>query len=224
MKRKEHSGEFIIMKSILIPFLMLAACFAGLWKWTNGFEAFTVFSYTLQDAGSIPRSFPDIPMINQNGKVFHIKNEHKYVLVNFVYLDCPGVCERIDNRLEKIYQSMNREDALSKIKFITISFDPQDDNLQRLKAYHHLLGTDLSGWDFAIPYQTGQSEFKLYLQEAGVWMYKIPATGIINHSIYIFLISPDNKIVQVFNPARESNTDIAEKIQSCVNGHTISSL
>ncbi|MBS1949096.1 MAG: SCO family protein [Bacteroidetes bacterium] len=212
------------MKKIWVPLVALLLCILVLSKWTDSFRAFTIFSYTLQQAGTTPRDFPDIPLVDQDGKVFHIKDKHKYVLVNFVYLNCPSVCHKVNNRLEKIYHSISPEEVPSQLEFVTVSFDPKNDDIQRIKKYRSFFGTNINGWSFALPYQTGQNEFAQYLHQIGVWAYPAPGSGIINHSIYIFLVSPENKIIRIFDPAREDNLTITEKTQSCLNGRLTSSL
>ncbi|MBS1632924.1 MAG: SCO family protein [Bacteroidetes bacterium] len=212
------------MKKILIPFLALAISLTVLAKWTGGFRSFTVFSYTLQQAGNIPRDFPDIPLIDQDGNVFHIKDKHKYTLINFVYLNCPSVCHKINNRLEKIYHSINPDIVPSQLEFVTISFDPDNDDVEKIKKYRNFFGADISGWTFALPYRTALPGFENYLHQVGIWASSAPGTGIINHSIYIFLVAPDNKIIRVFDPAREDDHFIAGNTLSCLKRNIISSL
>lgn len=208
------------MRKIFLPVLTLIICVGIIWKWTSGFKAFTVFSYTLYNAGPVPRAFPDIAMINQNNKIFDIKDNPKYKLVNFVYLDCPYACHKVINKLDGVYKAINNRLIPSELQFYTISFDLKDDNTQRLKNYRESLGIH-QGWTFGLPYHIKKEEFEKYLKKVGIWKYQIPGTGLINHSLYVFLVSPDNKIIEVFDPAKEDDNTIAEKVQSCVNGRRI---
>lgn len=209
------------MKRVLTPVFSLAICFFVIWKWTLGFSAFTVFSYTLSKAGNIPRILPDIPMIDQNGKIFHLKEKHKYVLVNFVYLNCPYVCHKVNNQLEQIYYLIDTSIIPSKLEFVTVSFDLKNDDIGKIKKYRSYFGANIPGWIFTLPYQSSQDQFDQFLHQAGIWKYEAPSTGIINHSIYLFLISPENKIVKIFDPVRENNDVIVQQIYSCLKGHNI---
>ncbi len=200
------------MRKILIPISALVICVAVLWKWTYGFSAFTVYSYTLKEAGNIPRAFPDFQMLDQDGNVFHLKDKHKYVLINFVYLDCPYACHKVNNQLEQIYHLFSPAVVPEKLEFVTVSFDLKNDNITKIKNYRNNFGNDINGWNFAIPYQTNQQDFIRVLRKIGIWIYTIPETGVTNHSLYLFLISPDNKIIQTFDPARDSNATIIEEI------------
>lgn len=204
------------LKQILIPLFSLAVCTGILWKWTDGFSAFTIYSYTLKEAGPAPRPFPDILFVNQNGHVFDLRTERKYVLINFVYLNCPGVCQKIDNRLEDIYHLMDTTLVPSQLQFVTVSFDLKNDDIPKIKMYRSMLGTGINGWTFALPYQTSGNEFHRFLQKVGIWEYRIPETGLINHSVYMFLVSPQSNIVKIFDPARETNSAIIEQIYQCL--------
>jgi cytochrome oxidase Cu insertion factor (SCO1/SenC/PrrC family) len=209
------------MKKILIPLFSFAICFLIIWKWTLGFSAFTIFSYTLNKAGATPREFPDIKLIDQNSNIFNIKNKQKYVLMNFVYLNCPYVCHKINNRIENIYHLADPEIVPSKLEFVTISFDLKNDDVAKIKKYSSYFASDTNGWTFALPYHLTQNYFDHFLQKTGVWVYQIPETGLINHSIYLFLISPDNKIIKIFDPAREDDQEITEQLNRCLRNKKI---
>lgn len=209
------------MKRILIPVLALSICLTVIWKWTLGFTAFTVFTYTLNKAGDIPRILPDLPLISQNGEIFHIKDKNKFVLVNFVYLNCPYVCHKVNNQIEQIYHLFDKATVPSQLEFVTVSFDLKNDDIQKIKKYRSYFGTDIGGWTFALPYHSNQADFDAFLRQTGIWKYSLPVTGIINHSIYLLLIGPDNKIVKVFDPARDGNHSIAEQIKQCIKKQEI---
>ena len=200
------------MRKILIPISALVICVAVLWKWTYGFTAFTVYSYTLKEAGNIPRAFPDFQMMDQNGNAFHLKDKHKFALINFVYLDCPYACHKVNNQLEQIYHLFSPAVVPEKLEFVTVSFDLKNDNITKIKNYRSHFGNDINGWNFAMPYQTNQQDFISVLRKIGIWIYTIPETGVTNHSLYLFLISPDNTIIKTFDPARDNNATIIEEI------------
>lgn len=204
------------MKKILIPVLSLAICLSIVWKWTDGFSAFTIFTYTLNEAGNTPREFPDFKMIDQDSNVFDLKNKHKYVLINFVYLDCPYICHKISNRIDDIYHLSDKAIVPKKLEFVTVSFDPERDSIKKIRNYRSGFGSDINGWAFALPYQYNKQKFTRILRSIGVWTHQVPQTGMINHSLYLFLVSPENKIVRIFDPAREDDHTIIEQINTCI--------
>lgn len=154
--------------------------------------------------------------ISQDEKIFELKEKNKYVLVNFVYLNCPYVCHKVNNQIEEIYHLFDSTMVPSQLEFLTISFDLKNDDLVKIKRYRERFGKDINGWSFALPYQSDQKTFNRFLIQAGIWKYQIPASGIINHSVYLLLINPKNKIVKIFDPARENSQAITSQIKSCV--------
>lgn len=204
------------MRNVFIPILSLIICLTVIGVWTLGFSSFTIFSYTLKKAGELPRPLPDIQMINHEGIVFNPGEIKKYKLINFVYLNCPFVCHKINNRLEQIYNKIDTNLVPNEIEFLTVSFDLKNDNVKKIKNYHKLFKGEISGWTFALPYQSTDRYFTDFLSKLGIWKYTVPSTGLINHSIYIFLVNRQNQIVRVFDPARESDEMIIQGITQCL--------
>lgn len=206
------------MKKFLIPITTLMICLSITYVWTSGFKAFTIFSYTLKEAGKYPRDFPDVSFINQDSTVFRIDKQDKYVLMNFVYLDCPNVCHKVNNRLEEIYNSSLSKWIPNRLELVTVSFDPKDDNLKKIRMYRHFFGTnaELKGWNFALPYHLNKQQFDDFLKKVGVWAEPVPGTNIINHSTYLFLIAPNGKIVTAINPIKKTNKEIINQVAQWV--------
>lgn len=210
-----------MFKRIFLPLLTLAVCVSIIYKWTHGFTAYTVYSYALQEAGPTPRDLPKISLLDHNGEDFILENTGKYHLINFVYLNCPSVCHKVNNQLEQIYHLIPQNLFADKLEFVTISFDMKNDNVEKINNYRKYFGTDIDNWTFALPYNTSNNEFQNTLREVGVWMNKDNQSSIINHSINFFLVSPNNEIVHIFDPARQSNEKIKEGIEQClIEQHT----
>ncbi len=204
------------LKQIFIPVLFLSLCIGIIGWWTLGFKAFTIFSYTLKDAAPLNSNFQDIGLINQDGEVFHLGDKHTYKLVNFVYLNCPSVCHKVNNQLEEIYHLVDTSLIPERINFITISFDLKHDDVEKIKLYRNHFGDNIEGWTFALPYQTNEDQFDAFLKRTGVWIYKDSKTGIINHSTDLYLLSPTNEIIDIFDPNRSDNQAIKQQIQEWI--------
>ncbi len=201
------------MKTWILPFLTLALAVFGIGVWTRGFSAFTVFSHTLAAAGEIPRPVENLTMVDQDGKSFRLGEKHKFTLINFVYLNCPYVCHKINNRLEGIYTALRKESIPERLELLTVSFDTERDDISKIRRYRRSLGEKLTGWTFALPDRVSKAEFERFLIDMGVWAKAAPEKALINHSIYLFLVSPEGKIVHVFDPAREDDANILRTLQ-----------
>lgn len=205
-------------KELLAPLLVLGFFLGGISWWTNGFTTFTVFSNTLKAAGSLPRHFPPFHFLDQDGKEFSLEQRHGAVLVNFVYLDCPSVCHWVNNRLEGIYHELQGDLIPSRLELVTISFNLKDDDLPKIKAYAtQFCGSDgANSWTFARPKVANSSELDRLLHQMGVWAVPLPGSGIINHSVYLFLVSPRHEIIRVYDPAREEDEAIVADLRLCL--------
>lgn len=200
----------------LLPVFALGVCVYILSAWTQGFRAFTVFSYTMEEAGPLPRTFPDLRLTDQSGNSFEIQDLRSYTLLNFVYLNCPFVCHKVNNQLEEIYQATAGRLPIGELRFLTVSFDLENDNIGKIEKYRSYFGDDIDDWTFALPRQTDETELRAILKNAGIWINKNPETGRIDHSVHIFLLSPDHQIIRVFDPARADPHSMTEEIVQCV--------
>lgn len=201
------------MKKIVIPILALGLCFGVFGFVTNGFQTFTVYSKTLHQAGPVPRAIPDLQLIDQDGNPFVFQDREKYVLLNFMYISCPNACHIVNNRISEIYQLVEASGMQNYVEMLTITFDTENDNLQAIKNYRNNFAPEADSWTFAIPIHNSKEKFNSKLKEFGLWVYQLPESRIINHSLYLFLISPDNRIVSVYDPVRLNNEQIIRDIQ-----------
>ncbi len=206
------------MRKILIPVTSLVICFSVILLWTKGLSAFTIFSYTLADAGPVPRQMPVFNLVAQDSSLFTISDLHRFTLINFVYLNCPDVCHKMNNKIEEIYHEFDSTIVPSKLGFLTISFDLANDDIRKINKYREYFGEDLSGWTFALPQGLSEVQFDKILKEIGIWAHRVPDRGIINHSIYMFLVDEHQTIVKILDPARLSNAEIMNQISHCISG------
>lgn len=210
-----------LFRQIIIPLITLVICLTLFYKWTQGFSSFTIYSYTLKKANPLSKPFPDFELLSHKNKLFKISEKKKYKLVNFVYLNCPYVCHKVNNQLEGLYHLIDTTIIPSQLEFITISFDLEHDDVERIRKYREFFGTDIDGWTFALPHQVKENDFFRDLKEIGVWINRDPVTGLINHSVNLFLVDADNKIVRIFDPAREDIDFIIEQINQCLDEKNI---
>lgn len=97
------------------------------------------------------RLSPGFALITQDAE--RITNEDlrgKFVVFNFAYTNCEPPCGYMNDTILAI-QSRLDELGLGDIEllFVTISFDPETDTPEKLKAYADSLGADPDQWIFA---------------------------------------------------------------------------
>jgi len=124
--------------------------------WLYGFIALLVIGAiafkVFQPIQVVPRIrlAPGFSMVDQNGE--RLTNEDlrgKFVLYNFIYTRCPEPCRNLNSTMKDV-QSQIREIDLGglPIEFISISFDPDFDQPERLMSYAESLGADHDQWKF----------------------------------------------------------------------------
>ena len=93
--------------------------------------------------------FPNTELITQDGqkvKFYDDLLKDKFVLINFMFTTCQGVCGPMTANLSKVQQSLG-QDVSKQVTFISISVDPTTDTPERLKEYANKFKVQ-PGWYF----------------------------------------------------------------------------
>lgn len=150
---------------------------------------------------------PDFALRNQDGRTIHLRQfRGKELLVTFIYTRCPlpNFCPLVTHNFAVIDKTLASDPALyAKIHLLSVSFDPDHDTPERLRAYGaDYIGSDVkdafSHWDFAVPQKPVLTEMAKYF-DVGITQ---GADGTINHTLSTTLIGPNGKVLQ-FYPGNE---------------------
>ncbi len=161
-------------------------------------------SYHVPAAGD---AVPDFKLKNQDGRAIHLGQfRGKALLVTFIYTRCPlpDFCPRVTRNFAAIDKELAATPALyAKTHLISISFDPEHDTPERLRAYGATyIGSDASRafahWDFAVAGKPELLEMAKFF-DVGI-TYGTDET--ITHTLSTTLIGPDGKVVR-FYPGNE---------------------
>jgi protein SCO1/2 len=163
---------------------------------------------------------PDFKLRNQDGRQIHLAQfKGKALLVTFIYTRCPSpeFCPRVTRNFAAVEKQLAATPALyARTHLLSVSFDPEHDTPERLRAYGATyIGSDAKNafahWDFAVPE-------KPVLAEMAKWFdlgMSNAADGTITHTLSTTLIGPDGKVArfypgnewtaeQVFNDVKQS--------------------
>jgi protein SCO1/2 len=150
---------------------------------------------------------PDFKLRNQDGRPIHLGQfKGKALLVTFIYTRCPSpeFCPRVTRNFAAIEKQLAANPAVyAKTHLLCISFDPEHDTPERLRAYGATyIGSDakdaFAHWDFAVPE-------KPVLAEMAKWFdlgMTGEADGTITHTLSTTLIGADGKVAR-FYPGNE---------------------
>jgi protein SCO1/2 len=177
-------------------------------------------SYHVPAAGD---AVPDFKLKNQDGRPIHLGQfRGKALLVTFIYTRCPlpDFCPRVTRNFALIEKELAAAPALyAKTHLISISFDPEHDTPERLRAYGATyIGSDASRafahWDFAVAAKPELLEMAKFF-DLGLTN---EADATITHSLSTTLIGPDGKVVRFYPGNEWTAAEILGDVKQ-LNGH-----
>jgi len=150
---------------------------------------------------------PDFKLRNQDGRSIHLGQfKGKALLVTFIYTRCPqpNFCPRVTRNFAAVERGLAAAPALyGKTHLICVSFDPERDTPERLRAYGaSYIGSDAKNafahWEFAVPEKPVLLEMAKFF-DLGIGN---EADATITHTLSTTLIGADGKVVR-FYPGNE---------------------
>lgn len=150
---------------------------------------------------------PDFKLKNQDGRTIHLGQfRGKQLLITFIYTRCPlpNFCPLVTRNFALIQRQLAALPALhSGTHLLCVSFDPDHDTPDRLRAYGvTYIGSDAKNafddWDFAVPEKPVLIEMAKYF-DVGVTN---EADATITHTLSTTLIGSDGRVVR-FYPGNE---------------------
>ncbi|MBV9672492.1 MAG: SCO family protein [Verrucomicrobia bacterium] len=141
----------------------------------------------------------DFKLVDQEGHSFRLDQlRGKLVLFSFGFTHCPNVCPTTLSDLGKVYRSLPERER-AKVQVVFISVDPQRDKPELLKNYVPYFDKSFIGLTGS-PEQIAQTA-KAY----GAYYEKVHTPGedpdvyFMDHSAFIYLISPDSRWKLIYN-------------------------
>jgi len=154
---------------------------------------------------------PDFRLRNQDGRAIHLGQfRGKALLLTFIFTRCPlpNFCPLVTRHFAVIDRELAADPALyAKTHLLCVSFDPDHDTPERLRAYGaQYIGSDAKNafrhWDFAAPTKPELLEMAKYF-DVGITH---GADDTITHTLSTTLIDGHGKVVQ-FYPGNEWTPD-----------------
>ena len=150
---------------------------------------------------------PDFKLRNQDGRLIHLdKFRGKNLLITFIYTRCPlpNFCPLVTRNFAVINRQLSADPKLKgKTQLLCVTFDPEHDTPERLKAYgEEYIGsnakTAFANWDFAVPDKPVLTEMARFF-DVGI---TTEPDQTITHTLSTTLIGPDRKVLK-FYPGNE---------------------
>jgi protein SCO1 len=154
---------------------------------------------------------PDFALRNQDGRRIHLSQfRGSQLLVTFIYTRCPlpNFCVRVTHNFADLNRRISADPALAaRTHLLCVSFDPENDTPERLRAYGATyMGSDapsaFARWDFAVPDKPTLAKMAQFF-DLGM---TTEADNTITHTLSTTLIDADGKVVR-FYPGNEWTVD-----------------
>jgi protein SCO1/2 len=166
---------------------------------------------------------PDFKMRNQDGRPIRLAQfKGEALLITFIYTRCPRTdfCPRVTRNFADVNDQLAANPALyAKTHLLCVSFDPEHDTPERLRAYGATyIGSNAKGaflhWDFAVP---EEPVLKQMAQFFDVGITDGPDETI-THTLSTTLIGPDGKVVRFYPGNEWTPQQVAADVKELVAG------
>ncbi len=139
-------------------------------------------------------TLPDVQVIDDHGRPLALGSlKGKVVLLEFIHIGCPGVCDNLVNKFGQIADKLG-PDLGSKVVLLSVSNDPEHDTPEKLLALARSREADLKGWLFV----TGKAgDVDRVIKAFGLHNERLP-DGSPNHITRVFLLGPDLRARQEY--------------------------
>ena len=163
---------------------------------------------------------PDFTFVNQDGHRTHFRRYRgKMVLLTFIYTRCPfpNYCPLLTSRFADINNRLAANAALeARTHLLTLSFDPEHDTPQVLKAYAgRYVGKNDPGfrrWEFASVPSGELKEVALFFGLS----YE-EQNGQIAHSMSTALVGPDQKLYRWYSGNGWTPAEVLRDVETLAN-------
>jgi len=158
-------------------------------------------AYHVPAAGDV---LPDFKMRNQDGRPIHLgQYKGKALLITFLYTRCPSpnFCPWVTRAFATVNKQLAANPGLyAKTHLLCVTFDPDNDTPERLKAYgaSYMGDSSFAQWEFAVPEKPVLLEMAKYF-DLGMTQ---GADATILHTLSTTLIAPNGKVAH-FYPGNE---------------------
>jgi len=173
-----------------------------------------------ENYAQIGKQVPDFTLTNQDGKRLSINDyRRKALAITFIYRECPlpEFCIKMSRNFSDLANQLAGDgEAKNKIRLLSISFDPQRDTPEKLKAYGRgYLGKDSNAdftiWQLAIG---PDREVRRVADFFGL-RYEVDQNDKtqINHSLVTAVISPEGKVTKIFKGNEWTPDDLLRELK-----------
>lgn len=137
-------------------------------------------------------------LVNQNNESITFPDDYqgKYLVMGFIYTNCPDICPLVTQNLIKVQKELGNPDD---VQFLGVTFDPKRDTPERLKEYKGVFNLE-DNFDFLTADSLIVSEFMDSVRvRSQVSFTQVRDDGkevyFMNHSDKIMVVNPNGQVI-----------------------------
>lgn len=94
-------------------------------------------------------TLPTFSLTDQHSEPFGSKDVlGRPAVFNFFFTRCPIICPMLTKKMRTLQQQIERDGLQDKVRFVSITADPDNDDPAALLSFAHKHGADLTNWSF----------------------------------------------------------------------------
>jgi protein SCO1/2 len=146
----------------------------------------------------------DVKLTDQNNKTvgLDVFKGHPTAVAMF-YASCPYACPMLIGKLKSVERDLPKKNK-KNMRFLLISFNPEEDSVAALKDVEKRYKTD-ANWRFA---RTDKSTVREIAAVLGI-KYKQQSDGEFDHTSFVSLVNKKGEVEKRVDTAKESLKDLA---------------
>ena len=154
-------------------------------------------------------------LTDQDGRVFKMKaHRGKPVLVSMFYTTCKFVCPMLIDAMEATRQGLTVAER-AQLDLLLISFDPDHDDVKKLKSIALSRELDTSQWTLA---RTDNSSARKIAATLGI-QYRLLADGDYNHTTVLVLLDAEGRIVGRTKKLGAADADFIQLVKKTLHAN-----
>ncbi len=185
------------MRTALAATAILLAGAAAFLAETEGLAAFTSETARRLEVERSPRALPPIVLRDPDGAPIDLPTSGRAMLLEFVYTRCPTLCVTLGGSFARIQGELARAGAPPVPQLLSVSFDPEHDGPDELRAYGEGHGADPAHWRVVVPEDA--TELRALLDALGVVVIPDGEGGFV-HNAALHLIDRRGRLAAILDP------------------------
>lgn len=149
---------------------------------------------TIENGDSLFYQIPKFYLKAENGDdLGYAFYEGSVMVVDFFFTSCSTICPIMTSEMKRTQDKLETDELMGKVKFLSVSIDPETDTQEVLTDYAKEKGADIENWRFAtrdLEYVDELSKFGFFLAVDRNETYQ---DGII-HSSQVILVDENRHI------------------------------